>query len=64
MRAYLLTALVSVFILEGAPSILFGVFIFFYLPDYPESAKFLTAAEKELAVLRMEHSKRYQLFYS
>ncbi|KAF2020465.1 permease of the major facilitator superfamily [Aaosphaeria arxii CBS 175.79] len=44
------------FILEGAPSVLFGIFIFFYLPDYPETAKFLTTEEKELAVLRMEHN--------
>lgn len=43
-----------VFILEGAPSVLFGIFIFFVLPDYPESAKFLTPEEKELAILRME----------
>ncbi|KIL92420.1 hypothetical protein FAVG1_04831 [Fusarium avenaceum] len=42
------------FILEGIPSILFGIFIFFALPDYPESAKFLTAEEKEFATLRME----------
>ncbi|KAF4452352.1 hypothetical protein F53441_4804 [Fusarium austroafricanum] len=42
------------FILEGIPSILFGIFIFFYLPDYPESAKFLTPEEKELTTLRME----------
>ncbi|PSN74842.1 MFS transporter [Corynespora cassiicola Philippines] len=44
------------FILEGAPSILFGIFIFFYLPDFPETAPFLTAEERELAVLRMEHN--------
>lgn len=43
-----------VFILEGAPSVLFGILIFFVLPDYPESAKFLTPEEKELAILRME----------
>ncbi|KAF3042877.1 hypothetical protein E8E12_002707 [Didymella heteroderae] len=44
------------FILEGAPSVLFGVFIFFYLPDFPETARFLTTEEKELAILRMEHN--------
>lgn len=47
---------IAVFILEGAPSILFGIFIFFYLPDFPETAPFLTAEERELAVLRMEHN--------
>ncbi|KAH8670715.1 MFS transporter [Ilyonectria robusta] len=44
------------FILEGAPSVLFGIFIFFYLPDYPESPRFLNTEEKELAVLRMEYN--------
>ncbi|KAF4466557.1 MFS transporter [Fusarium albosuccineum] len=39
---------------SGAPSVLFGVFIFFFLPDYPESAGFLTTEEKELASLRMD----------
>ncbi|VUC27890.1 unnamed protein product [Clonostachys rosea] len=42
------------FILEGAPSVLFGIFIFFFLPDYPENARFLTTEERELAALRME----------
>jgi len=45
-----------VFIIEGAPSVLFGVFIFIYLPDFPETASFLTTEERELAVLRMEHN--------
>ncbi|KAI5239145.1 putative MFS transporter [Aureobasidium subglaciale] len=44
------------FILEGAPSILFGVFIFFCLPDYPETCRWLSAEERELAVLRLEHN--------
>ncbi|KAF7556145.1 hypothetical protein G7Z17_g1648 [Cylindrodendrum hubeiense] len=44
------------FILEGAPSVMFGIFIFFFLPDYPESANFLSPEEKELAVLRMEYN--------
>ena len=46
--------MVLVFFLEGAPSVLFGIFIFFCLPDYPESAGFLTDEQRELAVLRMQ----------
>jgi MFS family permease len=42
------------FLLEGAPSILFGILILFILPDYPEETKFLTAEESQLAVQRME----------
>ena len=41
------------FILEGIPSCLFAFVILFLLPDYPESAKWLSAEEKALAVERM-----------
>lgn len=51
-----LTQFVIVFILEGAPSVLFGIFILFYLPDYPETARFLSREDKELAILRMEYN--------
>lgn len=34
------------FILEGIPAILCGVVTFFFLPNYPETVKFLTDAEK------------------
>ncbi|KAJ5634119.1 hypothetical protein N7528_001961 [Penicillium herquei] len=36
------------FILEGLPCILLAVAIFFFLPSYPEKAKWLTDEEKEL----------------
>lgn len=42
------------FILEGLPSILAGVMIFFVLPDYPEGTSFLTPEESKLATARME----------
>lgn len=47
------------FILEGLPSLISSVFVFFFLPDYPETARWLNAAEKELAAerLRNEGSK-------
>lgn len=43
------------FILEGLPSVLSSVFIFFLLPDYPETAKWLSTEEKELAAERLKH---------
>jgi len=41
------------FILEGIPAILWGILIYFFLPDYPETAKFLTAEERAFATERM-----------
>jgi sugar phosphate permease len=35
------------FLLEGAPAVLLGVVAYFYLPDAPAAARFLTAAEKQ-----------------
>ncbi|KAI1305631.1 putative MFS transporter [Xylaria venustula] len=47
------------FIIEGIPSLLSAFFVFFFLPDYPEDAKWLTIQERDLAVhrLRLEGSK-------
>ena len=46
------------FILEGMPSIFSSVAVFFLLPDYPETAKWLSEGEKALAAdrLRIEGS--------
>ncbi|WVR05046.1 hypothetical protein IAU60_002058 [Kwoniella sp. DSM 27419] len=41
------------FVLEGIPAVIVGVLVYFYLPDFPETAKFLTEDEKALAVSRM-----------
>jgi hypothetical protein len=41
------------FLLEGLPSILSAVAVFFFLPDYPESAKWLSPEEKQLAASRL-----------
>ncbi|KEF60315.1 uncharacterized protein A1O9_01875 [Exophiala aquamarina CBS 119918] len=41
------------FILEGLPSILSAVSVWFLLPDYPEEAAWLTADEKQLAARRL-----------
>lgn len=46
------------FILEGIPSVISSGFVFFFLPDYPETTKWLSADEKTLAAerLRLEGS--------
>ncbi|RWA12994.1 hypothetical protein EKO27_g2118 [Xylaria grammica] len=41
------------FILEGIPSVLSSLFVWFILPDYPETAAWLSEAEKELATQRL-----------
>ncbi|PBP16023.1 hypothetical protein BUE80_DR013171 [Diplocarpon rosae] len=42
------------FILEGIPSCLSSVLVFFFLPDYPETSKWLSAEEKALAAARLQ----------
>ncbi|KAL4959695.1 major facilitator superfamily domain-containing protein [Aspergillus stella-maris] len=41
------------FFIEGAPSCASAILVFFLLPDYPESAKWLSEEEKELASQRL-----------
>lgn len=41
------------FILEGIPSLLSAFFVYFLLPDYPETASWLSADEKALAARRL-----------
>lgn len=41
------------FILEGLPSVISAFFVWFFLPDYPETAKWLSADEKSLATQRL-----------
>lgn len=47
------------FIIEGIPSVISAFFVWFFLPDFPEDAKWLTIQERDLAVhrLRLEGSK-------
>jgi len=44
------------FIIEGTPATLLGVFTLFLLPNRPESTTYLTESERELAVERMNRS--------
>jgi MFS family permease len=41
------------FIIEGAPSCAAAFLVWFFLPDYPEAAKWLTPDEKALAARRL-----------
>ncbi|PQE28384.1 Major facilitator superfamily domain general substrate transporter protein [Rutstroemia sp. NJR-2017a BBW] len=41
------------FIIEGIPSCLSSILVFFLLPDYPETVKWLSTEEKELATSRL-----------
>lgn len=41
------------FIIEGAPSCAAAFLVWFFLPDYPETAKWLTPDEKALAARRL-----------
>lgn len=42
------------FIIEGAPSCLSALFVFLFLPDWPETAKWLSPDERSLAIHRLE----------
>lgn len=42
-----------VFVLEGIPAILCGIYTFFYLPDYPETSKFLSDDEKSVILANL-----------
>ncbi|KAJ6626004.1 putative MFS transporter [Mycena sp. CBHHK59/15] len=43
------------FILEGLPSCLSSVLVLLFLPDYPETASWLSSSEKQLAEDRLKH---------
>ncbi|KAI1390378.1 MFS general substrate transporter [Hypoxylon trugodes] len=43
------------FMLEGIPSCLSGILVWFFLPDWPESAHWLSESEKDLAAQRLYH---------
>ncbi|KAG8425657.1 hypothetical protein J3458_002337 [Metarhizium acridum] len=43
------------FIIEGIPSCVCAVLVFFMLPDYPETASWLSKSERDLAARRLLH---------
>ncbi|CAF1122939.1 unnamed protein product [Adineta ricciae] len=55
------------FLVEGLPTIALSVLIFFFLPSRPETSKYLTEEEREIAVARLaadqhnqSHKKKFQ----
>ncbi|RDX44401.1 MFS general substrate transporter [Lentinus brumalis] len=49
------------FIVEGAPSILMGLLVFFVLPNRPEETSMFTQEERALALNRLNHSGKPDL---
>ncbi len=45
------------FLVEGFPSIVVSVFVYLYIPDNPETAKYLTPRERKVAKLRLRREK-------
>ena len=41
------------FLVEGFPSIIVSIFVFLYIPDNPETARYLTRREQKVARLRL-----------
>ncbi len=48
------------FLVEGFPSIVVAVFVWLYIPDNPESARYLTRRERKVAKLRLRKEKDVQ----
>lgn len=45
------------FLVEGFPSVIIGIFAWHVIPDQPQSASYLTDREKKVASLRLRHEK-------
>lgn len=45
------------FLVEGFPSIIVAVFVYLYIPDTPETAKYLTPRERKVSKLRLRREK-------
>ncbi len=45
------------FLIEGLPSVVLGIVVFFYLPNGPREARWLTADEKELLFAKLESER-------
>jgi ACS family phthalate transporter-like MFS transporter len=46
-----------IFMFEGMPAVLLGIFCFFYIDDKPENAKWLTRAEKDILKTRLQSER-------
>ncbi|EXJ94263.1 hypothetical protein A1O1_02656 [Capronia coronata CBS 617.96] len=52
------------FLVEGFPSILTAVAAWYYIPDSPAKARYLTARERDVAVLRLQVEQRQSQSHS
>jgi len=57
-RGYGLAGWQWLFLLEGLPAVVLGVVVLFVLPDGPEDARWLTAAEREAVLLRLREDSQ------
>ena len=48
------------FLLEGAPSVLLGIMMYFYIADRPKDAKFLSAEEKKVLIEALARDEEEQ----
>jgi MFS family permease len=48
-----------IFLLEGAPAVLLGFIVLFYLTDRPEKASWLTSTERTWLMAQMGHEERW-----
>ena len=51
------------FILEGLPSCLSSIAVFFFLPDYPETVSWLSVDERSLAISRLKFEASHGMPY-
>lgn len=50
------------FILEGLPSCLSSIAVFFFLPDYPETVRWLSDDERSLAISRLKFEASHGMY--
>lgn len=50
----------AVFLFEGFPSIITAMFAWYFIPDSPESARYLTVRERKVAKLRLEDEQAHE----
>jgi hypothetical protein len=48
-----------IFILEGLATVVAGAFSFFIIQDFPDTAKFLTEAERAFVIRRLQEDDQY-----
>lgn len=47
----------TLFLVEGFPSIVVAVFVYYHIPDRPDEARFLTSRERKVAKIRLRKQR-------